>query len=121
MVIDDRIRLIELFDTYGALLTERQQRIFLLHYADDLSFGEIAEELAVSRPAVADHLNRASTFLFDCEKRLGLSVKLQVIKSGLSEAIETLVKCGNAEGVQRSENLDQTLKLLKDLSDTLSG
>jgi len=55
-----RLRVGQLFDVYGRLLTDRQQRIVRLYYLDDLSLGEIAERLAVTRQAVSDALQRAS-------------------------------------------------------------
>ena len=37
----------ELFDLYGALLTERQQRCLELHLYEDFSLSEIGEELGI--------------------------------------------------------------------------
>ena len=48
----DQLELILLFDYYGDLLTERQKMCFDLHYNQDLSLGEIARELSISRQAV---------------------------------------------------------------------
>ena len=49
----------ELFDLYGALLTERQQRCLELHLYEDFSLSEIGEELGISRQAVYDNIHRA--------------------------------------------------------------
>ena len=47
-----------LFDYYGDLLTERQKICFDMHYNQDLSLSEIAQELSISRQAVHDTLTR---------------------------------------------------------------
>ena len=62
-----------LFDFYGPLLTERQQNVFDLYFNDDLSLGEIAEELLVSRQAVYDTLRRVGLVLEDFEQSLACS------------------------------------------------
>ena len=49
----------ELFDLYGALFTERQQRCLELHLYEDFSLSEIGEELGISRQAVYDNIHRA--------------------------------------------------------------
>ena len=56
--MEKTLRMSLLFDFYGALLTERQQDVFQLYFGDDLSLGEIAEELRISRQAVYDTLRR---------------------------------------------------------------
>ncbi len=48
-----------LFDTYGALLTEKQQTYFDLYYNQDLSLAEIAEQEGISRQGVHDAISRS--------------------------------------------------------------
>ncbi|HBG09939.1 MAG: YlxM family DNA-binding protein [Limnochordia bacterium] len=73
--MDKTLRMSLLFDYYGPLLTERQQDIFQLYFNDDLSLGEIAEELRISRQAVYDTLRRVGLVLEDFEDKLGLLQK----------------------------------------------
>ncbi|HPT84218.1 MAG TPA: putative DNA-binding protein [Limnochordia bacterium] len=75
--MDKTLRMSLLFDFYGPLLTDRQQDIFQLYYNDDLSLGEIAEELRISRQAVYDTLRRVGLTLEEFEQKLGLVQKDQ--------------------------------------------
>ena len=43
----DATELILLYDYYGELLTDRQRECFELRYYQDLSLGEIGQEIAV--------------------------------------------------------------------------
>lgn len=70
----DRDRANSMFDAYGRLLTARQRRLLQRYYQDDLSLGEIAEEIGVSRQAVHDGLRRAVVALERYEDALGLAV-----------------------------------------------
>lgn len=60
-----------LYDYYGELLTERQRMCFELHYNQDLSLGEIASELQISRQGVHDNLSRAEALLRNMEEKTG--------------------------------------------------
>ena len=60
-----------LFDYYGDLLTERQKLCFDMHYNQDLSLGEIAQELSISRQAVYDNLCRTEALLKNMEAKTG--------------------------------------------------
>lgn len=67
----DSLELILLFDYYGDLLTERQKLCFDMHYNQDLSLGEIAQELSISRQAVYDNLSRTEALLKNMEEKTG--------------------------------------------------
>ena len=49
---EGRLRQAMLLDFYGELLTERQRLCFDLHYNEDLSLSEIAEQCGISRQGV---------------------------------------------------------------------
>lgn len=67
----DALEMTLLFDYYGDLLTERQRMCFDLRHNQDLSLGEIAEELQVSRQGVHDNLSRAEALLRNMEEKTG--------------------------------------------------
>ena len=50
--IEERVELSMLYDFYGALLKENQQRMFEACILDDYGYTEIAEEEGISRQGV---------------------------------------------------------------------
>jgi predicted DNA-binding protein YlxM (UPF0122 family) len=79
-----------LYDFYGKMLTDRQQDIVDLYYMKDLSLGEIAEYLNISRQAVHDNLRRAERQLRLIEQRLGLVDRFSEERDRWSRAIERI-------------------------------
>ena len=67
----DTTELILLYDYYGALLTDRQRECFELRYNQDLSLGEIGQELGISRQGVHDNLVRTEALLTNMEEKTG--------------------------------------------------
>ena len=67
----DTTELILLYDYYGALLTDRQRECFELRYNQDLSLGEIGQELGISRQGVHDNLVRTEALLINMEEKTG--------------------------------------------------
>ncbi len=61
-----------LLDFYGELLTEKQRTACELHWNEDLSLGEIAQQEGLSRQGVWDVLHRAEAALRDYETKTGL-------------------------------------------------
>ena len=70
--MDDTLWRTLLFDFYGELLTEKQRECYDLHYNQDLSLGEIAEQFGSSRQAVWDNVRRAEASLRELEAKTGL-------------------------------------------------
>lgn len=79
-----------LLDFYGQMLTKRQYEILDLHYNSDYSFGEIAEELDISRQGVYDNIKRGKAALFDMENKLGLVSRFSRQKEKTSEILKLL-------------------------------
>ena len=73
-----------LFDYYGGLLTEKQRQCFDMRYNQDLSLGEIAMDLGVSRQAVCDNLTRTEALLRKMEANVGYVSKDLKLRKALS-------------------------------------
>lgn len=70
--MDRLIELGQLFDYYGAFLTDRQRMLVDAYAGENLSLGEIAEREGISRQGVRDGIVRAEQQLREMEHRLGL-------------------------------------------------
>lgn len=88
--LEERIELSLLYDFYGALLKENQQRMFEASILEDYNFTEIAEEEGISRQGVYDAIKRASRQLRDYEKKLGLVARFEKQKELVKELREVL-------------------------------
>ena len=67
-----------LYDFYGPLLTDKQQRYVDLYYNENCSLTEIAESCNVSKQAVSDGLKHAEKQLRKYEEKLGLVERWKV-------------------------------------------
>ena len=75
---------------YGGLLTGNQRRVLSLHCEEDLSLGEIADEMGVSRQSVHDSLSRASAKLTELESSLGVAGRFRRMEEGLDAALRAV-------------------------------
>ncbi len=92
-VMDEIYTIGLLLDFYGQLITKRQYEILDLHYNSDYSFGEIAEELNISRQGVYDNIKRGKAALYDMEEKLGLVSRFEKQKemaSGILKLLEDI-------------------------------
>ncbi len=69
----------ELYDLYGKLLTDKQQKYFEDYYFNNLSYGEIASSYKVSRNAIYHQLQLIEKKLNFFEEKLNLYRKKQMI------------------------------------------
>lgn len=60
-----------LLDVYGCLLNEKQYRIAVDYYNEDLSLSEISENENMTRQAAHDTLKRTAALLHSYEEKLG--------------------------------------------------
>lgn len=85
--IEKNINISHLFDYYGGLLTERQQEVVGLYYNDDLSLGEIAELIGITRQGVRNAVKKGEALLTNYEAILGFAGKFDAV----TEAAESLI------------------------------
>lgn len=76
-MLSKKMLVADLYAFYGDLLTAKQSDVLALYCLDDLSLGEIAEDLNISRQGVHDAVKRASKTLEDYESKLGLMEKFK--------------------------------------------
>ena len=77
-----------LFDYYGSMLTDKQRECFDMRYNQDLSLGEIAETMGVSRQAVNDNLTRTEALLRRMEENIGSVKRDMQIRAAVREILE---------------------------------
>lgn len=77
--MEKRDYLIILYDLYGELLNDKQQQYFEEYYFNNLSLGEISENLNISRNAVHKSLQSIEEKLQDYEEKLKLYKKSKII------------------------------------------
>lgn len=104
-------RVVLLKDFYGPLLTEKQQNVLNLHYENDLSLSEIADEMNSSRQAVYDMVKKAESQLEQYEQKLGLVERFQTMRKHLEELSSLLER---SEANQRT--VSQAAEILHELS-----
>lgn len=99
-------------DFYGPLLTKRQQDILKLHYEDDWSLTEIADDMNISRQAVYDIVKRAESLLKKYEEKLGLVQKFQHTRQQLLDVADLLEN-------HQQESVTEAIQVIKMISDLL--
>ena len=112
----DALHMALLFDYYGGMLTDKQRDCFDMRYNQDLSLGEIAEELGVSRQAVNDNLTRTEALLRRMEENIGCVKRDMLTRAAVEEILSavTVLDASSDPAVsavaQRIKDAVQTLK-----------
>lgn len=85
--MEDFIYFNDLYDLYGCLLTEKQQKYFEDYYFNNLSLSEMAENYNVSRNAISKQLHNIIKKLENFDDKLDLLNKKDKLES-ISKRIE---------------------------------
>ena len=109
--------LILLYDYYGELLTPRQRQCFELRYHQDLSLGEIAQELNVSRQGVYDNLSRAETLLRNMEEKTGFLRRDEKVRSTAQQIIRAAEMLSASKDPEVGKLARQILAAAKELEE----
>ena len=107
------LRVGQLYDFYNALLTDKQRDCLNMHYLQDLSLAEIADEFGVSRQAVHDILRRAEQTLEEYEKKLGLAARYYDERRLIAAVVSSLGQLPPT--IQNLPELSQALRQLNSL------
>ena len=95
-----------LFDFYGDLLTDHQQKIYSEAVFNDLSLTELSEEEGISRQGIHDLIKRCDKMLIDYENKLHLIKRFQNIKSKVTDLDKRIDLCDLDEGLKKSLKSD---------------
>ena len=82
--MEERVYIISLYDYYGKLLTDKQQKYFEDYYFDNLTMEEIAENDNISKNAVSKQLISIKEKLNYYEDMLKLNYNKEKIEEILS-------------------------------------
>ncbi|MBQ9801824.1 MAG: HTH domain-containing protein [Clostridia bacterium] len=102
-MFEKNLQLAELIDVYAELLSERQQRVLDLYYNQDLSLGEIAEDVGISRQGVRDSIKKAERELFFFESKLHLVARENAVREAGDKLLALLP--GKTEMLAAAEQL----------------
>jgi len=112
-MLEKRSRIILLKDFYGPLLTDKQRDVMSLHYENDWSLAEIADQMDITRQGVYDILKRAEAALHEYESRLGLVGRFLETRCRLQEVYELILE--QPEATEK----DKALQILEEINDML--
>lgn len=89
MNLEKNLKISMLNEFYGGLLTNRQKSILTDYYEFNMSLGEIAENLSITRQGVRDALIKAENALNSYEEKLGLLNRYNKLKIDLDKIINS--------------------------------
>ena len=95
--MDEINELIMLYDYYGELLSDSQKEYFMDYYFNNLSLGEIADNLEISRNAVHKQIKSAEAKLKEYEEKLKIIKNLENELKKESNLIKEKLKSTNDE------------------------
>jgi len=109
-----------LLDFYGQLLTDRQFEILDLHYNNDFTLTEIAQQLSISRQGVFDNEKRGRALLNEYENKLGLLSKFSQQKLRAEQVQEYLEKLEIAELSKHNKTvIEQVVREISELANSI--
>lgn len=81
------LRMTELLDRYGAVLGDRPRVLLEEYYNEDLSLGEIAAEVGITRQGVRESIKKAEEELLFLEARLQLAARGARVRAAGEKAL----------------------------------
>ncbi len=91
--MDNRDYIILLYDYYCELFNDRQREYFEDYYFNNLSLGEISDNIGISRNAVHKVIKNMEDKLLFYEEKLKLYKKSKLIKKLINDISDDNLKC----------------------------
>ena len=110
-MIEERLYLLDLFDFYGVLLTEKQQECMRMYLMEDFSLSEIGESLGISRQAAHDNIHRSEKAMQEYESKLGFVERFCREKQNLKEISGMVRQLPTEDAQLKDEILERLLSL----------
>ena len=111
--LDTSVEMGTLCAFYGGLLTEKQRQAVMLHYEEDYSLGEIAEQLGCSRQSVHELITRSGEKLRAYEAAVGAAERMRQVAERLETAAGLLESLMDAElPAEAQRKAEQALRLI---------
>ena len=104
-----------LFDFYGELLTDHQQKIYSEAVFNDMSLSELSEEEGISRQGIHDLIKRVDRQLEGYEDKLRLLEKFKDIKKDVKKIEKIIDECENIDDDKASQMKSVLEDMLKKL------
>lgn len=104
--LQEKIRYHQLYDIYGALLTDKQRSYFSYYYFDDYSLSEIAKIMNVSRNAVFEQIKTVVGILDYYEDKLNVMKRRERRQHYFKQARSGMTKKQLAEMIDELEKIE---------------
>ena len=112
--LDTSVEMGTLCAFYGALLTDKQRQALLLHYEEDYSLGEIAEQLGCTRQSVHELITRGGEKLRGYENAVGAAERMRQVVERLENAAALLQSlAGRKLPPEAQSEAEQALSLIQ--------
>ena len=117
--MEERIWTGLLLDFYGGLLTEHQRSTLELYLMEDLSLGEIGEQLGITRQGVRDVIVRAEAILTELEDKTGLIKRFHAMHKQLQQIAEDAEKILERNGSYDDPDIEAAAREIRELAQVL--
>ncbi len=112
--IEERLELSLLYDFYGALLKENQQRMFEASILEDYNFSEIAQDEGITRQGAYDTVKRAVKQLEMYEEKLGLVARFKEQKEMAGKLRDKLEGMKSSDSSMEWEEIFRLLEKMEE-------
>lgn len=108
MELEENIKICNLIDVYGGLLTSKQLEIVRLYYYDNLSLAEIGDILKITRQAVNYSIKQTLILLENFEDKIKFCDKKQKLINLIDSMQDKCIDSGE------QKRLDKILNKIKE-------